>query len=575
MKAARPAWHEFTANLNFNDTGLSAWFACQTAFNARDGASAPEREFTHDGQRWKAELSYSEGNLVPPQNGVTPAGTTIEHDTIREWRFHIWRHPDEDPLGNPDDPQDEKGQQKFHAHVRPRWQRMKGETKTGSLTSIPVPESLGEGVSVRVSGANIAPRDYYTLLRRAAAAFGINPRHFGGNPESDDYGPHETSSVQDAERYVRVHKRESGPIHARDGPLARMGHLLENDRSGYRKVVQQDDDHSGTNLPGFYHTVTLGPKRVTEAFPGHELAVETKHYYSREAANIDTGRAVAHPKLGASYQVSRMPSDHTLRYTDDDLTQLERELDRIVVSILAEAGLDVAPGKTGDDGEGGTGPFVEDAYFEVDVRERGPDPVRLDFARIRDEQESVVVRHLSDGGFSPVEWDIAETLVGDGGTVSPEDIADENDRPVESVRRALRRMDGFLERARESVAFESPYVAELVVDAVRDARDASQRALGAAAKAAEADRRGIEETASAFLAFCEKHGIDYENRTDARMKLRMGDIDSFDALRRRVQRTYDLWTDAGRDEAEIRDARLQYRYRGDQASASFWNFLRA
>lgn len=560
MKAVRPTWHEFTANLNFNDTGLSAWFACQSAFNARDTQSAPTREFSHDGQRWMAELSFSMGNLVPPQDGVTPGGTEIEHETIREWRLQVWRHPDEDPLA---DGLEEKGQQKFHAHVRPRWQRQKGETKTGSLTSIPVPESLGEGVSVRVSGANIPPRDYFPLLRRAASAFGINPRHFGGNPEDADYGPHATSNIQDAERYVRVDKAESGPIHGRDGPLARMGHLLENDRSGYRKVVQQDDDFDGTNLPGFYHTVTLGPKRVAEAFPGHELAIESKHYYSREAANIDPNRAVAHPKLGVSFQVSRMPREHSLGYTDEDLAQLERELDRVVVSSLTEAGLDVAPTE-------GTGLFVEDAYFAVEVAERGPDPVRLDFARIRDEQESVVVRHLADGGFSPVEWEIAETLVEDGGQVAPEHVAEENDRHVESVRRALQRMDDFLDRAREEVAFESPYVAEMVLDAVRDARDASQNALGAAAKVAEADRRGVEETASAFIAFCEKHGIDYQNRGDARLELRFGDVRRT-ALADRVKEAVRLWTEAGRDAAAIRNAKV--RYGGGNVTAA-WQLLR-
>jgi len=41
--------------------------------------------------------------------------------------------------------------------------------------------------------------------------------------------------------------------------IAGLAHLLENDRQGFRKLVQNDDDEQGRNLPGYYHTVTLGP----------------------------------------------------------------------------------------------------------------------------------------------------------------------------------------------------------------------------------------------------------------------------------------------------------------------------
>lgn len=563
MKTVTPGWHEVAGNLNFS--GLEGWFALESAFDPEETT----REFTESGERWLATLSYQEGNLLPPTDGETPDGTSVEFETIREWRLTIKRHPEEDPVAEP--AVEREGRQRFSAHVRPRWRHQKAEKTNGDLTDIPTPDSLGDGLNVRVSGANIDPRRYFPLLRHAVTAFGVNPAHFGGVPGEDGYGPHETSNIQDAERYVRIYKGESGPIHGRDGPLARMGHLLENDRTGYRKVVQNDDDERGRNRPGYYHTVTLGPKRVAEAFPGHELAIEAKHYYAREAVGTDPRKPTAHPKLGASYQVSRMPADYTLRWDDEGITQLQRELDRVVLSALAEAGLDVAPSDREDDdgdGPGGRGPFVEDAYWTPEVSERGPDPVRLDFARIRDEQESVVVRHLADGGFSPVEWEIAETLASDGGEVAPADIAEENDRPLGSVYRALQRLDGFLDRAREKIAFESPHVAELVVDAVRQARDAGQRGLATVAKAAEANRRGAEESASAFVAWAAKHDVDVTNREDARMRLRLdGDLPARE-IRRRIQRGYELWTDAGRDPATYRMAHIDLGNRG--SAASYW-----
>lgn len=45
-----------------------------------------------------------------------------------------------------------------------------------------------------------------------------------------------------------------------------MGHLLENDREGYRKVVQNDQNERGETLSSYYHTVTLGEKRIREVF---------------------------------------------------------------------------------------------------------------------------------------------------------------------------------------------------------------------------------------------------------------------------------------------------------------------
>jgi radical SAM superfamily enzyme YgiQ (UPF0313 family) len=84
------------------------------------------------------------------------------------------------------------------------------------------------------------------------------------------------------ERSVRVHWKDSGPIHAYDGPIPSMSHLLESDRAGHRKNVQNDDDEQGPNVSGYYHTVTLGPWRIPEAFPIQQLLkelTESGHQY--------------------------------------------------------------------------------------------------------------------------------------------------------------------------------------------------------------------------------------------------------------------------------------------------------
>ena len=238
MRAIETAPHEFTANYLYNQFGLSPYFACDRVVEEGDGSVAGE--FNDSGERWVTKLSYQSSNIVHPGE-TTPRGTEFRIQTIREYRLKVARYPDEDSVGEQD----------FTAHLAPRWVGMKGESKSGKVSQIPVPEGFGEGVNIRASGSNIEFERYEPLLRLAFEAVGVSGSYF---TEIHPY-----SNILDAERYVRVHKDESGPIHARTGPISSLAHVLEHDRRGRRKLDQRDDDLHQRNLPGFYHTVTLDP----------------------------------------------------------------------------------------------------------------------------------------------------------------------------------------------------------------------------------------------------------------------------------------------------------------------------
>ena len=68
---------------------------------------------------------------------------------------------------------------------------------------------------MKIAGSNIESARYQRLLQSAAAAVRVRGDYF----ES----PHEYSNIQDAERYVRISENTSGPVHARDGPIASSG----------------------------------------------------------------------------------------------------------------------------------------------------------------------------------------------------------------------------------------------------------------------------------------------------------------------------------------------------------------
>lgn len=531
--------HEFAANLIFDEYGLQPFFACDSVVKQNDGSA--RTEFHHNGETWVATLYYQDSGILPPGQ-QTPQGTDWSLDEMREFRIAIFRHPHED----------EVGEQKFNAHIAPRWQGMKVENDEGEQSELSVPECITEGINVRVKGSNIKFNRYHELLSRALQALDINRRYVRS--------PHEVSNAFDAEMYCRLYKDRSGPIHARDGPIASLGHLLESDRDGYRAIKQNDRDEKGRHRPGYYHTVTLGTGRIQEAWPSHRLPKEIKHYYAREAVSKPDSDPLAHPKLGASYQVSAW--DEKIGVTDAELDELEKELSETVLSVLAEAGIPIRPG------EDGNGPFKPDAYFDAEESNQDLNLVSLDLTQIRSEQESVVIKHLADG-LSPVEWEALETLVTDGGEVSPQDIAEDHGRHVDSVRRALNRIPELVESEYGSVALRSNHIAEHVHEAVKQAQDATKRALEAGAKAIEAAERGLDETTSAFIAWAARMGIDVDDRKDAQLVLRMGNMSKRET-KRAIREAYELWCDAGKDPARFRQADLRF---GEGGTGTAWHWL--
>lgn len=531
-RIVEPSCHEFNVNLNYNTHGLNPWLAADHVVKDVGGGTTLEG-INLDSFEKPVDVSirYQDGNLLPPDGGETPAGTTIEHDTIREFRIHV-----EENDGN-------GGLKSIDYHVRPRWYKQKAETRDGETITLEpggLTDAHTDGISVRAAGSNVAFEKYDQILREAAAALNINPWYFG----ESRFDVHETSNIQDAARYVRVDADASGPIHARDGPLVGLAHVLENDRDGYRKLVQNDNDERDVQKPGFYHTATLGPQRVREVWPNHQLPVEIKHYYKKDY--YERSDDLAHPKLEAAYQTSR--TSETLRYNEESVEQVKRELDECVYSVLADAGLDLrAGGET----------YVADAIFAAENAMTDAAIVSLDLSEIRHEQEAVVYKHLIDGGLSPVEKEALGTLVTDGGEVSPDDLAEQHSRHLDSVYRALGRMDDLVEHEYGKVSLKSTYVGELVHDAIQQAKSAAERATQATAQALEAAERGLDEQTSAFVAFAESRGLNFSER-DEGVSIDLGemDADSLKEARREAREILreglDLWTDMNRDEAKYR-----------------------
>jgi hypothetical protein len=541
MNLIDTAPHEFNANFNFTDDGLSPFFAADSVVKDHDGAT--ESTFRHDGERWRAKLYYQDSNILHPGDN-TPQGTPFHIEEVREFRIAV--EATDDPVG----------QRSFNAHLRPRWAGMEVENEYGAEQELSVP--FDEGVNVRITGSNIEFGQYINLLQQAARSIGITWTYFAD--------PHPTSNVQQAERYVRVHRDESGPVHARDGPLAQLGHVLEGDRDGHRKVEQRDMDERGDQLPGYRHQTAVDEHRVQEILPDHNLPKRWKHYYAREALDRDESDTMAHPKVGAIYQGSlwRDP-DRKLGVSPDDLSTLTRELEEGLLSILSDAGLDVSS----------TTQFVDDAYFENTTSDRERQVVELPIRQIRENQESVVIQHIADG-LSPVQWESLETLVTDGGEIAPKDIAEDGGFHLDSVYRALDGIEAMIDREYGSVQLRSTHVGQLVHDAVQKARQGAREAVEAAGKAIDAADRGMDDRTSALVAWASKHA-DTFRESDGGLDIDFGTIsadgldDAKQEIRRRLREGYEIWTDARKDETTWRIG--QYRARVEYDKHADANYL--
>ncbi|PYZ03054.1 hypothetical protein C8039_12705 [Halogeometricum sp. wsp3] len=99
------------------------------------------------------------------------------------------------------------------AHVRHAGPR-EGERDDGSRIEIRVPDGFGEGVNSR-EGLESRVRRYPSYSRAPRAG-----------SHSVLRGDTHLRNVRIAEKYARIHRDASGPVHARDGPIAAMGHLL-------------------------------------------------------------------------------------------------------------------------------------------------------------------------------------------------------------------------------------------------------------------------------------------------------------------------------------------------------------
>lgn len=440
------AWHEFRAYLKFEKHGLSPYYALHSLMRRSDwhGEDLPSEIFEHNGKQYKAEFSYREKKSEDKQY---KPWSVPEFKIERPREFHfIVRTSDQI--------------RKASFHIRPRWPDI--ELQDG--TNVSNPRDM-IGVDVDVEGSNHEPEEYPELLDKTMQAFGVN----GGSPDPERRylstpNVEPWSVVIDGERYVRLDPEYSGRLIGVKGPIERIGILLANERSGYRKRVADD-----TKIEGYYHTATVGSMRAAKLLDGHRLGKEIKHYHVQHPGALDESDPLKNPKLGSSYQ--RSISDTTVYWDidalEDDsladpdaigLEDMSIELDEVVLNTLRWADLPTRPDKQ---------VFVADSVFKPVVNRRDrrlvPDPLPT----LAKEQDHMVVRAVSsmaDIDQYDTDPQVLDELLADGGSHSPKSLAKSTGKAYETILRSIKRLSDIIDHQYGNVELKSRYIAQSVAE---------------------------------------------------------------------------------------------------------------
>ncbi|WP_247729484.1 hypothetical protein [Halovivax limisalsi] len=484
--------HEFDAHFHMVRDGLKPYYGLDRTRKDHDwkNAGKPTATFEIDGETWHACLDFDDQPIVPWEDPSYRLNSA--------YLYRIYFVCDD---GTYDDERADRSKRVKGGTVtiRPRWPNMKKrDDETGQVSKVQGYMDLGVPyLDAQVQASNVDFERYPDLLAEAAAAFDVPRRYF------DEFA--ESSNIKDAAVYARVVSDESGPIYAPDGPLARIHSLLEGDRSGYRKHVEDNRDR-----PGDMVTTVVDGDRARKLIRGHRLGKEIKHYYMKDPDTYDEDEFGSHPKLEVAFQTS--VTDETVYWDreDDELDRqdLRRELEETLANVLEWAGFDVTGGDR----------YFEDEYFDPDDREqRTLKLVDCPLPEIESEQEAAVMRLWGD--MNPSGRAVTETLLSDGGEVSPADAAEKTGYCYDTVLRVVDRLEGVVRHTYGQLEIESDYVAEALIKRVRSSAEQFTREIGSATMQVAEDAQGIASDALDAWRTRYDAGIE-QNREDCRLLLK-------------------------------------------------------
>lgn len=477
-----PAPHEFHAYLKWDcsdrENPLRSYFGLRSLQGEHDfeehGRLRTKTEI--GGEDWAVEFGFKGCGLAPRDD------PDFRLEEVREYLVYVY------PSGYSSwsDAKDD-ARKRAYFRISPRWPDI--ETVEGSR-SMSNPCNI-EGYDVEMEGSYWDFEQYPHVLQASLGALADRQGFRFNSPtpiHPEDFAPestHRTSNIVDADLHVRAADGKTGRVIAYDGTLHRISLLLAGDREGYAKTVRDDRE-----CPGHYHTATIDSKRAGELIGGHSLAKEFKHYYMRDPDAV-AGTALENPKICVSFQNSLQ--DDVLRW--DDLDQLEQELDEALMNVLEWSGIPTRPDSHF---------YVADDYFEVEGSRRWRKFVQDQLPRIEEKQDDQVFAIASQ--MNETDAELVDTLLTDGGTTSPKDLAKAIGVHLDTVYRALKRLGPVVEHTYGEVQLASKHIAQEVTGYIDSVKESIHEGLeGALDELSRAEAHG--ERADPWTRWLDRYGV--------------------------------------------------------------------
>jgi len=498
-----PAPHECKAFLNFEGS-LKAYYALDRAKkdDSAPGVEPSTHHFDYGGESFELSFRRKSSGFIPPDRD------DYRLESVPEFVLDV------EAVTEP---------RKRHVNfvLSPRCDGL--QTSSGAFQS---PDFTG--VSVHAQGANLSPTDYPQLLRFAAETIDVNPRYFDT--------PHKTSTLYEYERYVRIRRSKSSPIHKSGGTIEQLFEHIT-DIARRREFV---DDNTKTS--GFYNVVRFDSDASGSILSGHSLGKQVKHYHPKHPRS-DANNPLYHPKLGVLFRSSL--NRDTVRW--DDVEQVERELDETLLNVLSWSGLPTRSDSS---------VYVSDAYFDASESYSKIALRDNPLPQIRREQNALVVENVSaNPSLEQSDVDVLEVMTDGGSQIDDEttagEIASETDWSRRTVYRVLERLDGVLTSSNGSVRFASSYLRDSVGSLLGEVRDALERD----------EKVGESQSRSVFQEWCRTYGVEVTDDDDAFLQLRLGRLND-KSIEDILRDGYRAWRESGRVSRRFKMANVVYHKDG-------------
>jgi transposase len=291
-----------------------------------------------------------------------------------------------------------------------------------------------------------------------------------------------------------------------------------------------------------------------ELLTRHRHGKQIKMYHP-EYVHGDPDEARYHPKLGVLFDFSK---DHLGNRGNSvnwpDLEELVRELRETLTNLVSWAGLTTKPDPT---------TYVSDDAFSV--QEAG-DPVQLvkdPLPQVEADQESLLMKTLGD--LTPTDEQLLQ-VVADGGEVSVHEAAEETDRSLSTIYRALDRLGDLLRNDSGTLSFLSKKLEQELSAVLSETESALASGVRRLCELLDLDPRQLEQKGSAWQKWLARWGAEAVEHGDQSDRILIKISTMMDRLAATdrplvdeiVAAGYEAWCNSGGPRGEWWDAQVRW-----------------